>query len=76
MERDQELIDRIRRELNLSKLEFSDDEIWEKTKDMYIAQRIGFGISVEVFKKGVCDLVSGFKVEHDLDILHRLLGEL
>ncbi len=59
MERDQELIDRIRAKLQLLNDEFSDDLIWEKTKDSYIAAKISLGISIEQFKKAVIDLVSG-----------------
>lgn len=61
MKRDQELIDRIRSELNLPKDEFSDDLIWEQTKKSFMAARISLGIKIEAFKKSIIDLVRGIK---------------
>jgi hypothetical protein len=48
---DKELIDMIRRDLGLSKIEFSDDDIWEKLEDTFLAQALPLGISIDVFKK-------------------------
>ena len=58
MKRDQELIDQIGINLGLSKDEYSDDIIWEKTKNSYMAACISLGISIEQFKKEITALIN------------------
>lgn len=58
MKRDQELIDQIRINLSLSKDEYSDDIIWEKTENSYMAARISLGIAIEPFKKAIAFIIN------------------
>jgi len=61
MKRDQELIDSIRSELDLSKDEFSDDVLWENTKNSLLVAGISLSISIEQLKKALLNLIRGLK---------------
>jgi len=61
MKRDQELIDSIRLELDLSKDEFSDDVLWKNTKNSLLVARISLSISIEQLKKAILNLIRGLK---------------
>ena len=53
MERNQELINAIRSELNLSNGEFSDDVVFEKTKNSLLATIILLRLAVTQLKKEI-----------------------
>jgi hypothetical protein len=58
MIKSQELIDRLRHELNLSINDASDDELWKISKDTFMCARINLEIVLGQFKK---ELINAFK---------------
>ncbi len=53
IKKSQELIDRIRDEMNLSKDEISDDKLWKNCKNSFMCEKINLRMTLNDFKNEI-----------------------